>query len=57
MEDIVNSFISEEDILDEQLIQNLDPLPIKPEDYQILKIIKYYQELKQLKQQVICHIC
>ena len=57
MEDIDNSFNSEEDILDKQLMQNLDPFAIKTEDYQILKIIKYYQELKQLKQQVICHIC
>ena len=50
MEDIIYSFNSEEDILDEQLIQNLDPFAIKPEDYQILKIIKYYQE------KVLCHI-
>ena len=57
MEDIVNSFNSEEDILEEQLIQNLDPLAINSEDYQILKIIKYFQELKHIKQQVVCHIC
>ena len=57
MEDIVNSFNSEEDILEEQLIQNFDPLAIKSEDYHILKIIKYFQELKHIKQQVVCHIC
>lgn len=49
MEDIVNSFNSEEDILEEQLIQNLDPLAINSEDYQILKIIKFFQELKHIK--------
>ena len=42
MEDIVNSFNSEKDILDEQLLQNLEPFAIEHEDYQILKIIKYY---------------
>ena len=45
MEDVVNAFNQEEDINDNELIQSYDPLQINYENYEILKVIKYFQQI------------
>ena len=57
MEDNVNAFDSEEDINIEEMNRNNDPLQIKYEEFKILKIIKYFQQIKLIKQYIQCQIC
>ena len=46
MEDVVNAFNSEENRNDNELIQSNDLLQINYENYEILKVIKYFQQIK-----------
>ena len=53
-ENIINNFYSKEEMNESNVKQNQDPLAINPNDYEILKIFKLFQNLKLIKDRVIC---
>ena len=54
MDNIINS---EEEIKENDIEQNYDPLAIKKGEYEILKIIKFCQEQIIIKKRIICEKC
>ena len=58
MEDLVNNFESNDD-LEEVEVEDapIDPLQIKKEDYEISKIIKYWQETNMIHKTFRCPKC
>ena len=49
MVESVNNINSEEELNEEDLVHDLEPLPIKYNGYEITKIIYYLKELKLIK--------
>ena len=56
MEELVNAFNSEENINENELNQNNDPLQIKYEQFENKKVINYFQQIKLIKQSIPYHI-
>ena len=56
MEDLVNAFNSEKDINENELNKNNDPLQINYEQFEIKKVINYFQQIKLIKRSIQCQI-
>ena len=56
-DNIINNFYSEEEMNENNIGLNQDPLAINPNDYEMTKTIKFFQTLKLIKDRVICTKC
>ena len=57
MEGILNGFNTDDINVEDEVNVNLDPLGIKIEDFELLKIIQILQEKGILKKIIICDKC
>ena len=57
MEGILNGFNKDEENVEDEVNVNLDPLGIKKEDFELLKIIQNLHEKGILKKIIICDKC
>ena len=56
-DNIINNFYSEEEMNENNIGLNQDPLAINPNDYEMTKTIKFFQTLKLIKDRAICTKC
>ncbi len=57
MEGILNGFNTDDINVEDEVNVNLDPLGMKKEDFELLKIIQILQEKGILKKIIICDKC